>query len=101
MVELAGYPAFARFLFRVARDADMWAATSGSEDRHLREAEGRRSLGFDIFSWVEAALSPSSPAVPSIHTMAMVLAATRREEQPPGGSEDEDHPDSDADDVRR
>jgi hypothetical protein len=102
MVELMALPAFKRFLLRVGIASDMWAAASGSEDRHLRMTEGRRSLGFDIFSWADDALSLTHPSSLPIHTMALVL----REAQPPGGNngpaqDDQSEDDAADEDVRR
>lgn len=102
MVELWGHPAFRRFLFRVAVASDMLASANGSEDRHLRTAEGRRSLGFEMFRWADDAMSVSHYSALPVNALAQVL---RDVIQPPGGSNVEvtataDRYDAD-DDVRR
>lgn len=73
MVELLGYPAFGRFLFRIALASDMFGSASGTEDRHLRHAEGRRSLGLDIFRMADDALSAAHPSGLPITVLSMVM----------------------------
>lgn len=101
MVTLLGQPAFRRFLFRVAEASGMLAPANGSEDRHLRIAEGRRSLGFDMFRWADDASSMSHTSGLPVATLAQVL---RDAIQPPGGPSNvqvTDDVEDDEDDVRR
>jgi len=102
MVTLLGEAAFKRFLFRVVIAADMLGSASGSEDRHLRHAEGRRSLGLDIFRWADDALSLNHPSGSPISTLAEVL---RNEAQTPGdtnaGTQPDHDLDEDDDELRR
>jgi hypothetical protein len=95
---LARQPAFRRFLFRIAQAADMLVATSGSVDR-LSSIEGRRSLGFEIFGWVEEALSTGEPsAIPKMTLMAVLPSAA---DEPPKEAPDEDDDSLDDDDQPR
>lgn len=79
----------------------MLVAANGSEDRHLRFAEGRRSLGFDMFRWADEASSMTHTSALPVNSLAQVL---RDAIQPPGGptnvqvTADDEDPD---DDVRR
>ncbi len=79
-------PAFNRFLLRIHTASGIGASAYGSDDRNLQAKEGRRSLGFDIFSWCDAAASwPSNSAL---------IAALTEGLQPPGDSNatDDDDP---------
>ena len=101
MVTLMGDPAFRRFLFRIVDASGMLVAANGSEDRHLRFAEGRRSLGFDIFRWADEASSMTHTSALPVNSLAQVL---RDAIQPPGGPTNvsiTDDEDPDDDDVRR
>jgi hypothetical protein len=103
MVALLGQPAFRRFLFRFGVACGMWAETNGSDERHLRIAEGRRSLGFEVFRWADDAVSLTHPSGIPVSTLVAVL---REEIQPQGAiAHDESDPASDDDepdgDVRR
>ena len=92
MVALLADPAFKRFMFRVADSADMLRPANWSEDRRLCYAEGRRSLGFEIFRWADEALSVSHPSAIPVNTLIDVLQA---EVQSPGGNNDQPDPDED------
>lgn len=99
MLALLADPAFHRFLFRIVDTADMLRPANWSEDRRLCFAEGRRSLGFDIFRWADDASSVSHPTAIPVSWMAEVLKA---ELQSPGGSNDsKPDPDADEDPERR
>lgn len=80
----------------------MLVATGGSEDRHLRIAEGRRSLGFEIFGWVEEALSTGEPsAIPRLALLAVLPTVEATPEETPDDEDRDPTADSDDDDLRR
>lgn len=82
MHQLMLLPAFHRFLLRVYGQSGMGEAAYGSVADRLHFAEGRRSLGFEIFRWCdEDTTSPDRTAL---------RAALAEDIQPPGGSNDYD-----------
>lgn len=87
MLALMAQPAFRRFLLRVYEQSGIGEATYRSEDAHLRFAEGRRSLGFEIFRWCDEDTSSSDRTA--------IRAALAEDVQPPGDSDDyrNDHDD--------
>jgi hypothetical protein len=76
--ELMGLPSFRRFLWRAIQQARILeTATNGADARNLDFFEGRRSLGFDLLSDVEAAM-----AVPHPQALWTILQVLRVEAQP-------------------
>lgn len=90
MLFLTAQPAFRRLLLRVYEQSGIGEATYRSDDAHLRFAEGRRSLGFEIFRWCDEDTSS-----PDRTTLRATLA---EDHQPPGGSDDDDRSNNDHDD---
>lgn len=53
--ELMGLPAFRRFMARTAAAAGIMQTTHGSDARHSAFREGRRNLGLELLSKIDAA----------------------------------------------
>lgn len=81
MLALMALPAFRRLLLRVYEQSGIGEATYRSEVAHLHFAEGRRSLGFEIFSWCDE--DTSSP------NRTAIRAALAEDMQPPGDSHED------------
>lgn len=74
---LLAQPEFLRFLWRAIQMAGIFApSTDGSEGRHLAYDEGRRNLGLEILSMVEAGQPLQHPD----HIPVLTLIQTLREE---------------------
>lgn len=71
---LLAQPEFQRFLWRVIQSAGILARTTdGSVDRHLAYDEGRRHLGLDILSMVDAGQPVAHPDQIPVLTLIQVL----------------------------
>jgi hypothetical protein len=74
MIFLLSHPQFHRFLLRAIQSARIFSSTTdGSEGRHLAFDEGRRSLGLDILSMVEAGQPVSHPEGLPVLTLLQIL----------------------------
>ena len=69
MIELAGYPAFWRFLFTVAQRSGIGGSTYGT-NLDTSQAEGRRSLRIEILRLADDGLSVRDPAASPFNALA-------------------------------